>query len=96
MRIIVTTIIAASLAFVSASEAHQWRLSERAVMRIAERAVTAAHFDLARLPEREVQRHPKTDEWFVSFAPRSPSPPDSDVLVVVSDKTGRAKVSYGA
>jgi hypothetical protein len=96
MRPLVTVVLAAlMLAPLADAGSYRWRLKKPQVLAIAERAMRAKHFDAAKFPERIVKQREKDHEWSVVFSPPMPAPVDSDVLVIVSDETGEAKVYYG-
>ena len=96
IRPFVTAILAVVL-LVAAADAtsSRWRLTRALVLAIAEQAMTAKHFDLSKYPQRIVKQRQKKHQWTIVFAPPMPAAIDSDVLVVVSDETGEAKVYYG-
>ena len=85
----------ASITCVLAAE-YRWRLSRAEAIRLAERAAVAQGFKLRDYPDRSVKQLPRSREWFVSFEPPSPAPPDQGFLVVVDDGTGKAELFRGA
>jgi hypothetical protein len=88
------SILLAVLVISSSTQAapYRWRLSERQVLLIAQRAMTAKHFKLSEYSDHTMKRHEKDHEWSVMFSPPMPAPVDSEVLVIVSDRSGDCRV----
>ena len=96
MRVVSLLLVLITLVWSAQAAAYRWRLSEKEVLTIAERAMMAKRFKLSDYPDRTVKRHEKDHTWSVLFSPPMPAPVDSDVLVIVNDRTREAEVLHGA